>query len=157
MDGRRVLVLGGGLCLAISRFLFPAFYADAPALLEPAVSSPLVIGLLGALLLNLVFRIGVSKSASIDFTPGADPISKLEEFAERQGGVWGARRDVVERAVRALIETAECMELLIEPGKTARVTMKFDELLDVSTEYEGAAGHRRCGAKVEELLEDESS
>ena len=133
MDGRRVLVLGGGLCLAISRFLFPAFYADAPDLLEPAVSSPLVIGLLGALLLNLVFRIGVRKSASIDFTPGVDPISKLEEFAERQGGVWGARRDVVERAVRAMIETAECLELLIEPGKTARVTMKFDEYwLDVS-------------------------
>ena len=158
MDGRRVLVLGGGLCLAISRFLFPAFYADAPDLLEPAVSSPLVIGLLGALLLNLVFRIGVRKSASIDFTPGVDPISKLEEFAERQGGVWGARRDVVERAVRAMIETAECMELLIEPGKTARVTMKFDEYwLDVSTEYEGKPLVTGAAApSVEELLEDES-
>jgi NCS2 family nucleobase:cation symporter-2 len=158
MDGRRVLVLGGGLCLAISRFLFPAFYADAPALLEPAVSSPLVIGLLGALLLNLVFRMGVSKSASIDFTPGVDPISKLEEFAERQGGIWGARRDVIERAVRAMIETAECMELLIEPGKTARVTMKFDEYwLDVSTEYEGKPLVTGAAApSVEELLEDES-
>ena len=158
MDGRRVLVLGGGLCLAISRFLFPAFYADAPDLLEPAVSSPLVIGLLGALLLNLVFRIGVRKSASIDFTPGVDPISKLEEFAERQGGVWGARRDVVERAVRAMIETAECMELLIEPGRTARVTMKFDEYwLDVSTQYEGKPLVTGAAApSVEELLEDES-
>ena len=96
-----------------------------------------------------MFRIGVKKSASIDFTPGVDPLAKLEEFARHQGGVWGARRDVVERAVRAMIETAECLELLIEPGKTARVTMTFDEYwLDVATEYRGqAAGHRRGGAE----------
>jgi NCS2 family nucleobase:cation symporter-2 len=89
-----------------------------------------------------VFRIGVKKTASTDFTPGADPLSKLEDFAQHQGGIWGARRDVIERAVRAMIETAECLELLIEPGKTARktarVTMKFDEYwLDVTFEYEG--------------------
>ena len=29
MDARRTLVIGGGLLLAFSRFLFPAFYADA--------------------------------------------------------------------------------------------------------------------------------
>jgi xanthine permease XanP len=158
MDGRRVLVIGGGLLLALSRFLFPAFYAGAPDLLSPAVSSPLVIGLLGALLLNLAFRIGVKKSASIDFTPGVDPLSKLEEFAQRQGAIWGARRDVVERAVNAMIETAECLALLIEPGKTARVMMTFDEYwLDVTTEYEGkplVTGAETPG--VEDLLADES-
>jgi xanthine permease XanP len=158
MDARRTLVIGGGLLLAFSRFLFPAFYADAPAMLQPAVSSPLVIGLLGALLLNLMFRIGVKKSASIDFTPGVDPLAKLEEFAQHQGAVWGARRDVVERAVRAMIETAECLDLLIEPGKTARVTMKFDEYwLDVTTEYEGKPLVTAAAAPShEELLADAS-
>lgn len=138
MDARRTLVIGGGLLLGFSRFLFPGFYASAPSYLQPAVSSPLVLGLLGCLVLNLVFRIGVKKTASTDFTPGADPLSKLEDFAQHQGGIWGARRDVIERAVRAMIETAECLELLIAPGKTARVTMKFDEYwLDVTFEYEG--------------------
>jgi hypothetical protein len=93
MDARRTLVIGIGLLLAFSRFLFPGFYANAPHLLQPALSSPLVIGLLGALLLNLLFRIGVKKSAWIEFTPGVDPLVKLEDFAEHQGGVWGARRD----------------------------------------------------------------
>ena len=46
--------------------------------------------------------------------------------------------NVIERAVRAMIETAECLELLIAPGKTAHVTMKFDEYwLEVTFEYEG--------------------
>ena len=122
------------------------------------MSSPLIIGLIGALLLNLVFRIGVKKSASIGFTSGVDPLSTLEEFAERQGGVWGARRDVVERVVRALIETAECLELLIEPGKTATITMTFDEYwLAVAAEYDGkplVTGG--VAPDPEELLADET-
>lgn len=158
MDARRILVIGIALLFAFSRFLFPAFYAAAPHLLQPAVSSPLVIGLIAALLLNLAFRIGVKKSASIDYTPGTDPLSKLEDFVERQGGIWGARRDVIERVVRALIETAECLELLIAPGKTARVTMMFDEYwLDVTTEYDGKPLVTNAAAPShEELLADES-
>jgi NCS2 family nucleobase:cation symporter-2 len=158
MDVRRTLVIGIALLLAFSRFLFPGFYATAPHLLQPAVSSPLVIGLIGALLLNLVFRIGIKQSASIDYTPGADSLSKLEDFVERQGGIWGARRDVIERVVRALIETAECLELLITPGKSARVTMTFDEYwLDVATEYDGKPLVTTAAAPShEELLADES-
>ncbi len=157
MDARRTLVIGVGLLLAFSRFVFPGFYSGAPQILQPAVSSPLVIGLLGALLLNLLFRIGVRQSAAIDYTPGTDTLSKLEAFAERQGGVWGARRDVVERAVRAMIETAECLELLVDPGKTARVTMTFDEYwLDIAVEYEGKPLVTSAAAPThEELLADE--
>jgi xanthine permease XanP len=152
------LVIGVGLLLAFSRFVFPGFYAGAPHLLQPAVSSPLVIGLLGALLLNLLFRIGVKKSATIDFTPGVDSFAKLEEFAEQQGRTWGARRDVIERAVRAMIETAECLALLISPGKTARVTMTFDEYwLDVVTAYEGKPLMTSASVPShDELLADET-
>ena len=158
MDARRTLVIGGGLLLGFSRFLFPAFYASAPSYLQPAVSSPLVLGLTGALILNLVFRIGVKKTASTDFTPGKDPLSKLEDFAQHQGGIWGARRDVIDRAVRAMIEAAECLELLIEPGKTAQVTMKFDEYwLDVTFEYEGKPLVTGGAAPThDELLADDS-
>jgi NCS2 family nucleobase:cation symporter-2 len=158
MDARRTLVIGIGLLLAFSRFLFPGFYADAPHLLQPALSSPLVIGLFGALLLNLLFRIGVKKSASIEFTPGVDPLVKLENFAEHQGGVWGARRDVVERVGRAMIEMAECLPLLIAPGKHARITMTFDEYwLHVVTEYDGSPLVTNAAAPShEELLADDS-
>ena len=158
MDARRTLVIGIALLLALSRFVFPSFYAAAPSLLQPAVSSPLVIGLIGALVLNLIFRIGVKQSASIAYTPGTDPLTRLEQFAEHQGAVWGARRDIIERVVRALIETAESLELLIEPGTTARVTMTFDEYcLDVATEYAGKPLVTSAAAPSrDELLADAS-
>lgn len=159
MDARRTLVIGVGLLLAFSRFVFPGFYAGAPPLLAPAVSSPLVIGLLGALLLNALFRIGVKQSATIAFAPGTDPIAKLEAFIEHQGGVWGARRDVIERVVRALIETSECLQLLIAPGTTSRVTMTFDEYwLGVVIEYQGKPLITTVSAPShEELLADDSN
>jgi xanthine permease XanP len=158
MDVRRTLVIGIALLLAFSRFIFPGFYLAAPHYIQPAISSPLVIGLIGALLLNLVFRIGVKRSASIDYTPGVDPLSKLEDFVERQGGIWGARRDVIEQVVPALIETAECLDLLIKPGTSAHVTMTFDEYwLDVATDYDGKPLVTNATAPShEELLADES-
>ena len=57
-----------------------------------------------------------------------------------------------------MIETAECLELLIEPGKTARVTMTFDEYwLDVVTEYEGKPLVTGAAAPShDELLADET-
>jgi xanthine permease XanP len=158
MDARRTLVIGTGLILALSRFLFPSFFTDAPHLLQPAVSSPLVIGLIAALVLNLAFRIGIKQSASVSYAPGVDQLVKLEEFAGRQGGIWGARRDVIERVVRALIEMAECLGALIAPGKTARVTMTFDEYwLQVVAEYEGKPLVTSVAAPSrEELLADDS-
>ena len=158
MDARRTLVISVGLLLSFSRFLFPAFYQSAPDYLQPAVASPLVVGLIGALLLNLVFRIGIKKSVTIVVAPGADALTKLEKFAEHQGGVWGARRDVIDRAVRAMIETSECLDLLIEPGTSAKVTMTFDEFwLDVLVEYEGKPLITSAAApSAEELFADES-
>jgi NCS2 family nucleobase:cation symporter-2 len=158
MDARRTLVISVALLLSFSRFLFPGFYQSAPDWLQPVVAAPLVVGLIGALLLNLVFRIGIKKSVSIVVAPGADALTKLEKFAEHQGGVWGARRDVIDRAVRAMIETSECLDLLIEPGKSAKVTMTFDEFwLDVLVEYEGKPLITSAAAPShEELLADES-
>jgi xanthine permease XanP len=138
MDGRRTLVVAFALLLAVTRYLFPGFYSDAPNWLQPVVGSPMAIGMLAALLLNALFRIGIKKSGSMDFTPGIDSLDTLEQFADKQGGIWGARRDVIQRAARAMIETAEALDVLIAPGTQAHITMSFDEYwLEVTTEYQG--------------------
>jgi NCS2 family nucleobase:cation symporter-2 len=156
MDGRRTLVVAFALLLAVTRYLFPGFYADAPAFLQPVVGSPMALGMLTALLLNAFFRIGIKKTGTMEFTPGVDPLDALEQFADKQGGIWGARRDVIQRATRAMIETAEALELLIAPGTRARITMSFDEYwLEVTTEYRGKPLVTGAAAPShEELLAD---
>jgi len=158
MDGRRTLVVAVALLLAFTRYLFPNFYNDAPIYLQALVSSPLSMGMIPALVLNALFRIGIKRTASIEFTPGADAFDQLEHFADTQGGIWGARRDVIQRASRAMFETVEALELLIEPGTRAHLPMTFDEYwLEVTAEYQGkplvtsaAAPHH------DELLADDS-
>ncbi|HEY3917299.1 MAG TPA: solute carrier family 23 protein [Stellaceae bacterium] len=157
MDGRRTVVIGAALLLGFSRYLFPTFYAAAPAFLLPAVSSPMVLGLLTALLLNLVFRIGIKKTAEIAFTPGIDELAKLEHFGHDQGGKWGARRDVMARVVNAMIEAAECLPLVMMHGQSARFALRFDEYrLDLMLTYVGEALTTRGPApSPQELLDDE--
>jgi xanthine permease XanP len=157
MDSRRTIVIGAALLMGFSRYLFPGFYAAAPAYLLPAVSSPMVLGLLTALLLNLIFRIGIKESAEITYTPGTDALLKLENFGHEQGGKWGARRDVMERVIHAMIESAEALELVLKPGHSARFGLTFDEYrLDLNLTYEGEAFVTHGPApSPEELMEDE--
>lgn len=158
MDGRRTVVIAIALLLSFTRYLFPSFYSDAPTYLQALVSSPLSIGMIAALALNALFRIGIRKSASLEFVPGAAAFDQLEQFAESQGGVWGARRDVIHRATRAMIETGEALELLAEPDSKARVTMTFDEYwLEVTTEYQGKPLSTSAAVPHhDELLADDS-
>jgi len=158
MDGRRTLVVAVALLLAFTRYLFPHFYTDAPTYLQALVSSPLSLGMIPALALNALFRIGIKRTASIEFTPGAGAFDQLEHFADTQGGIWGARRDVIQRASRAMFETVEALELLIEPGTPAHVTMTFDEYwLEVTTEYQGKPLVTSATAPHhDELLADDS-
>ena len=157
MDGRRTVVIGAGLLLGFSRYLFPAFYNDAPSYLLPAVSSPMVLGLLTALLLNLAFRIGIKKNAEITFTLGVDPLTKLESFGHDQGGKWGARRDVMARVVNAMIESAECLGLVMPQGQSARFALRFDEYqLDLTLTYQGEPLVTRGPVpSPQELMDDE--
>lgn len=157
MDGRRTLVIAIAILMAFTRYLFPNFYTDAPTYLQALVSSPLSIGMIPALVLNALFRIGVRKTATIDFVPGAEALDQVEQFVDRQGGVWGARRDVIQRVQRAMIETVEALELLVEPGTQARVTLSFDEYwLEAVAEYQGKALGKSAPAPThDELLADD--
>jgi NCS2 family nucleobase:cation symporter-2 len=88
--------------------------------------------------LNLLFRIGVTKRQSLELTPGVDDSQKIFTFMETQGGLWGARRDVIMRATAALnefVESAAGLDLV--KGK-AQVEVSFDEFnLDMDIRYDG--------------------
>jgi NCS2 family nucleobase:cation symporter-2 len=110
-------------------------------------------------LLNLLFRIGVTKRQLLELTPGVDGSQKIFEFMETQGGVWGARRDVIMRATAALnefIESAAALGLI--KGK-ARAEVSFDEFnLDLDIRYDGELVEFPTRRPTEEaLLADDRS
>jgi NCS2 family nucleobase:cation symporter-2 len=137
-DIRRTLVFGLALTLALAVEFHPAVFAAAPAAVLPFTGSALVLGTVSALLLNAVFRIGLRRTGSLTVAPGQVDVRRMEQFMETQGGAWGARRDVIERATFNL---AQSIETILGSGAAAGsldVEASFDEFnLDVRVSYDG--------------------
>ena len=90
------------------------------------------------MVLNLLFRIGITKRQVLELTPGVDGSQKIFEFMETQGGVWGARREVIMRATAALNEFVESAAGLGLVNGKIQAEVSFDEFnLDLDIRYDG--------------------
>jgi xanthine permease XanP len=138
MDTRKTFVVGISIILGLSVNMLPGAYQNVPGLLQPAFTSSLSVATMSALLLNLLFRIGIAQRAKLQIDPRADSSEQIFLFMETQGGVWGARREVIDRAKAAInefIEAARALEL--STGKID-AEVSFDEFnLDVDMRYDG--------------------
>ena len=91
-----------------------------------------------AIILNLFLRIGVSKSAEIELKPGVDSSDKIFTFMEHQGSLWGAFRDVVDRAASVINEFLESVTQAGLSKESLKIHVTFDEFnLDVYISYKG--------------------
>jgi xanthine permease XanP len=138
LDARRIFVVGIALIFGLSVDMVPGLYGNVPDLIQPLFSSSLAISTVLVVVLNLLFRIGITKRQLLELTPGVDGYQKIFEFMETQGSVWGARREVIMRATAALNEFAESASGLgLVKGK-AQVEVSFDEFnLDMDIRYDG--------------------
>jgi NCS2 family nucleobase:cation symporter-2 len=138
LDARRTFVVGIALIFGLSVDMVPGLYRDVPNQIQPLFSSSLAVSTIFVVVLNLLFRIGITKRQLLELTPGVDGSQKIFEFMETQGSLWGARRDVIMRATAALnefVESAAGLDLV--KGK-AQVEVSFDEFnLDMDIRYDG--------------------
>ena len=138
LDARRTFVIGLSFMAAMAIELYPAFFTALPATATVFFSSSLVLGTVTALLLNLVFRLGVRKIQRLHVDPrNVDPRA-IETFMETHGAAWGARRDVVDRAGFDLLQSIETIVDACAPAGPLEIEASFDEFnLDVRISYEG--------------------
>lgn len=138
LDARRIFVIGLSFILALAADVYQPFLAQLPPAVRVFTSSSLVLGTLAALLLNLLFRLGVRRTQTLAVDPVAVDAQQVEAFMYAQGGAWGARRDVVERARFNLMQS---IELLVDSGVTRgalSVAASFDEFsIEVRVSYDG--------------------
>ena len=138
MDARKTLVVGASVALGLSVDLMPGAYRSVPAVLLPAFTSSLSVATLSALFLNLLFRIGIAQHAKLQIDPRADSSDQIFVFMEKQGGAWGARREVIDRAKSAMNEFIEAVSLLEPNIGRIDADVSFDEFsLDIDMRYEG--------------------
>jgi NCS2 family nucleobase:cation symporter-2 len=159
IDLRKTVVVGISMMLGIGRDIFPSLFDHAPIWLQPFVDSSVVISIMVALLLNGVFRLGVRKVVTTSFQPGGSAAQTMYDFMQTQGGAWAARQDVIQRAIRGVVEFADVCPALVEAGEAVSVTASFDEyLLSVEIAYRGSPFEvARTLPTPDELLEDDQA
>ena len=137
-DVRRTLVIGLALIVGVSIEAFPGIAAAAPPLIAPIVGSSMVSATVIALMLNLVFRIGVRKTARLTLEHGEADHQKVEHFFETQTAVWGARPDVAKRATFGVLQLIDVVVEEFWTDGPVTIEASFDEFnLDVRVMYRG--------------------
>jgi xanthine permease XanP len=159
LDVRRTFVLGLAIIFGLSADMVPQIYASVHPWIKPVFSSSLALGTVAAIVMNLIMRIGISSRASLVLQPGQRSSEEVFTFMEKQGGAWGARRDVIRNAAGVLNEAVESIAGLNLAKGPLQVEAKFDELnLDIDIDYEGALlPLPKAPPSPEELLQDDAA
>ena len=138
LDARRTFLVGIPLIMGLSVDALPGLYDGVPPILAPVFSSSLSLAAVLVVLLNLLFRIGVSKRVRLVLRPGVDDADSIFNFLERQGSAWGARREVIYRAISATNELFEAVGSAGLAEGDIDLEVSFDEFnLDVVARYHG--------------------
>ncbi|HWR39452.1 MAG TPA: solute carrier family 23 protein [Patescibacteria group bacterium] len=159
LDARRSFVLGLPFTLGLAVEMFPGFSASFPPYLQPLFQSSLAAAAVTAILLNLLFRIGVAKHHVVDWTPGTVTSEEIADFMEANGSAWGARREIITRVAAVVNEFMESAAGLNLARGTVQVDASFDEFnLNVDIRYEGTLMDFPAVKPTEtELLQDDAA
>ncbi len=153
LDARKTFVVGIAFIFGLSVRVVPDAYQQIPHLLRPFFSSALSLATVLVVLLNLLFRIGVGRKATLSLVPGAESHDRISEFLERQGGAWGMRPDVAHRAKDALHELVASIGRGAVSSPAIAVEARFDEFnLDLDVAWNGEMGEFSESAPTVESL-----
>lgn len=137
LSERRVFLVGLSMLAGLSVALLP-INGQLPLWAQPLFSTPLTVGASCAILLNLLFRIGIARETGEIVPAGAPAFTTVQSFLERQGGLWGARRDVVAAAIPVAAQALELLQDNEIAKGPVELRARFDEAhLDVYLLYEG--------------------
>ncbi|WP_319580603.1 hypothetical protein [uncultured Methanospirillum sp.] len=128
--------------------------------LATILTSPLTLSTIIAILLTLVFRIGIRQYATIRIMPDDENLADtVFSFIDKNARMWGARRDVATKAGSALLELMESGFSFEIFKQGATVTLSFDEYnFDIHVEYQGdQISIPKDMPSHEELMEDPDS
>ena len=138
MDARKTFVIGVSVVFGLSLDLVPEVFRNVHPWIKPFFSSSLSLATISAIIMNLIMRIGVKRSAHIELKPGVDSSDTIFDFMEHHGSEWGAFRDVVHRCASVINEFFEIVSASGLARGTVKVDITFDEFnLDAHVTYAG--------------------
>lgn len=142
LDNRRVLAIGAGLVSALSyTAVSHGLNALSPTLVDQVIFTSFTAGILVTLVLTAVLRLGVKQRTTAVFGLHDTHLQEITDYLERQGRLWGARREVVRRAELTCWQTFELLAhggyVAAQPGEITLTTGHDEFTLHVQFRYRG--------------------
>ncbi len=140
LDTRGIFIVGISLLGGVTVLLMPGLAEQAHPALRHLVGSGFIVTGVIAIVLNLIFRLGIRRQLAITLAADGPPVPiQITDFIEEAGGSWAARRDVVRRAALAAVEAAEAIAQAGGDRHVTGIGGSFDELnLDIELVHTGA-------------------
>jgi NCS2 family nucleobase:cation symporter-2 len=132
LDARRIYVIRLPLLAGVGIIAMPDIAGHFPPWAAAVVASPLATATILALVLNLALNAGVSSRASTTIALDANLGETIDRFVERQAATWGARRDVIDRALPAFTDWCEEFRETTDAG-SINLGLFFDDFRFVAT------------------------
>lgn len=138
IDIRKTFVIGFSIVAGLYVEMNPGAFHSLPSGAQPFFSSALSISAIVAIVLNLIFRLGMKRTEELRLEPKNDYFTAVKDFLESRGATWGMRRDVVSRAEFALLQYVEMVSELPETPASILIAASFDEFhFDLEISYTG--------------------
>lgn len=141
LDERRIFMVGLSIVPGLAAAMFPLVH-QVPAWAHPVFSTPLTVSATFAIVLNLLFRIGIARRATALVTADADMFETAGEFLLSAGRRWGLERNRIAAAVPV---TAMALDMLFNnqhANGPVELSVRVDpSALAVLITYDGAPIH----------------
>ena len=159
LNTRRMFMVGLGVTVGMTILALPELGQNVSGNLQPIVGSALTMGVVTAIVLNQIFRIGVSQTGTMELG-GIHAVKELTEFLEERGSDWGARRDVMTRAGMAVGEALEKLNGSGVANWPMTLKATFDEykvILELAYDGELVSLEPKQAIDLDALLEDDDA
>ena len=158
LASRATYVVGVSLLLGLAREIFPTYFERAAPLLHLFTGSMMSIGVMSAFLLNLIFRIGATRSATFEFEDADGSPADLERLFRARGRAWSVPSDAIDRAVGTAEQVLQHLVDAELMSRSPSVTMTYNDVdLTISIQYQGALlSLPNVGIRKRVFLEEES-
>jgi xanthine permease XanP len=138
LDVRKIFIIGFSMIFGLSVDLLPELYINLPPVLKVIFSSSLNTSVMLALLLNLIFIIGASQKRKLIIQYENFSKDLLYEFFENSGASFGARKEVIYKAMSAVNEFVESSSQIIKSDTDIMISLINNEFfLNANIIYTG--------------------
>jgi xanthine permease XanP len=158
LDSRTTYVVGVSMLLGLAREIYPQYFAKVAPAVHLFTGSMMSIGVISAFLLNLVFRIGATRSAVFQFERSDNSITDLKRSLRARAKGWFMPADLIDRGVATTTQVVQHLDAAGLVTGPASVSIRYNDFdLTVDIRYQGAVlSLPNVGVRRRFLLEEES-